>query len=121
MVGDYAIGPLDLHYDIFRWAVAAKLCRCKLLFVSVGSGASLHPVSRRFIRMGLALADYRSYRDGSSKEYLRAIGVDVKNDAVFPDLAFSLPTAVLPAKHDLRAVSERTESVGGFPNQLVSD
>jgi polysaccharide pyruvyl transferase WcaK-like protein len=100
MVGDYAIGPRDLHYDIFRWAVAAKVCRCKLLFVSVGSGPRLHPSSKRLIKIALALADYRSYRDASSKENLRAIGVDVKDDAVFPDLAFSLPTTVTP-KHDL--------------------
>jgi polysaccharide pyruvyl transferase WcaK-like protein len=46
------------------------------------------------------LADYRSYRDTSSKDHLEAIGVDVKNDAVYPDLAFSLPRAVVPANHD---------------------
>jgi polysaccharide pyruvyl transferase WcaK-like protein len=45
------------------------------------------------------LADYRSYRDASSKDHLEAIGVDVTNDAVYPDLAFSLPRAV-PANHD---------------------
>lgn len=101
MVGDYAIGPRGLHYDIFRWAVAAKLCRCKLLFVSVGSGPRLHPASKRLIRTALSLADYRSYRDGNSKESLGAIGLDVKKDAVFPDLAFSLPRSVAPAEQDL--------------------
>jgi len=40
------------------------------------------------------LANYRSYRDAASKEYLAAIGIDVKNDPVYPDLAFSLPIAV---------------------------
>ena len=30
-------------YDMFRWSVAAKLCRCKLLFVSVGAGPYLQP------------------------------------------------------------------------------
>jgi len=99
MLGGYAIGPLDLHYDIFRWAVIAKLCRCKLLFVSVGGGPIRHPLSRCFVRAALALADYRSYRDASSKDHLEAIGVDVTNDAVYPDLAFSLPRAV-PANHD---------------------
>ena len=96
MLADYAIGPLDLHYDIFRWAVIAKLRRCKLLFVSVGGGPIRHPLSRYFVRAALALADYRSYRDASSKDHLEAIGVDVTNDAVYPDLAFSLPIPVLP-------------------------
>jgi polysaccharide pyruvyl transferase WcaK-like protein len=100
MLGDYAITPLGFHLDIFRWAVIAKLCRCKLAFVSVGGGPIRHPLSRFFVKMALALADYRSYRDASSKDYLRATGVDVKNDAVYPDLAFSLPIAVIPADYD---------------------
>ena len=100
MVGDYAISPFGLHYDIFRWAVTAKLCRCKLLFVSVGGGRIRHPLSRLFIKLALSLADYRSYRDQSSKEQLEAIGVDVTNDAVYPDLAFSLPSATVSAHHD---------------------
>jgi polysaccharide pyruvyl transferase WcaK-like protein len=93
MTGTGMLGGADraLHHDIFRWAVIAKLCRCKLLFVSVGGGPIRHPLSRSFVKMALALADYRSYRDASSKDYLAAIGVDVKNDAVYPDLAFSLP------------------------------
>jgi polysaccharide pyruvyl transferase WcaK-like protein len=100
MLGDYAIGPFDLHYDIFRWAVIAKLCRCKLQFVSVGGGPIRHPLSRYFVKTALALADYRSYRDGSSKNHLAAIGVDVTNDTVYPDLAFSLPMVVVTADHD---------------------
>jgi polysaccharide pyruvyl transferase WcaK-like protein len=100
MLDDYAITPFGLHYDILRWAVIAKLCRCKLLFVSVGGGPIRHPLSRCFVRTALTLADYRSYRDASSKDHLEAIGVDVKNDAVYPDLAFSLPRAVVPADHD---------------------
>ena len=110
MLADYAIGPLDLHYDIFRWAVIAKLRRCKLLFVSVGGGPIRHPLSRYFVRAALALADYRSYRDASSKDHLEAIGVDVTNDAVYPDLAFSLPIPVLPHR---MAVSTTKESVVG--------
>ena len=96
MLGDYA-----LYYDIFRWAVIAKVCRCKLLFLSVGGGPIPHPLSRYFVRAALALADYRSYRDASSKDHLEAIGVDVTNDAVYPDLAFSLPRPVMPLNHDL--------------------
>ncbi|SDS99853.1 polysaccharide pyruvyl transferase family protein [Bradyrhizobium canariense] len=109
MVGDYAIGPFDLHYDIFRWAVIARLCRCKLLFVSVGGGPLRHPLSRWFIRAALALADYGSYRDAPSKDHLAAVGIDVTNHAVYPDLAFSLPKAVIPAKRE----PERRETTVG--------
>jgi polysaccharide pyruvyl transferase WcaK-like protein len=102
MTGTGMLGGADraLHHDIFRWAVIAKLCRCKLLFVSVGGGPIRHPPSRRLVKAALALADYRSYRDASSKDYLAAIGVDVRNDAVYPDLAFSLPSTVMPVDHD---------------------
>jgi polysaccharide pyruvyl transferase WcaK-like protein len=100
MLSDFAITPLGLHYDIFRWALIAKLCRCKLLFVSVGGGPIRHPLSRYLVKSALALADYRSYRDASSKDHLATIGVDVTKDPVYPDLAFSLPKAVMPLNHN---------------------
>lgn len=100
MLSDYATQALGLHYDIFRWSLIAKLCRCKVLFVSVGSGPIRHPLSRLLVRAALAMADYRSYRDDASQNHLEAIGADVKNDAVYPDLAFSLPRALATAERD---------------------
>jgi polysaccharide pyruvyl transferase WcaK-like protein len=94
MLGDFGILPFDLHYDILRWSVAARLCRCKLLFVSVGVGPILHPLSRCFVKAALALANYRSYRDKFSKEYLESIGFETNRDVVYPDLAFSLPSSM---------------------------
>jgi polysaccharide pyruvyl transferase WcaK-like protein len=99
MLGDFGIRPLGLHYDILAWSIMAKLCRCKLLFVSVGAGPISHPVSRYLVKVALALADYRSYRDTFSKTYLESIGFDVRKDTVYPDLAFSLPRAMLPYRH----------------------
>jgi len=100
MLSDYGIGPLGLHYDILRWSVVAKLCRCKLLFVSVGAGPISHPLARFFVKTALRLAAYRSYRDSFSKEYLKSIGFDADDDAVYPDLAFSLPEGMLPDDQD---------------------
>jgi polysaccharide pyruvyl transferase WcaK-like protein len=100
MLSDSGIHPLGLHYDILRWSVVAKLCRCKLLFVSVGAGPIRHPLARFFVKAALRLADYRSYRDCFSKEYLKSIGFDAADDAVYPDLAFSLPKAMLPDDQD---------------------
>jgi polysaccharide pyruvyl transferase WcaK-like protein len=101
MLSDYNIGPFGLHYDILRWSVVAKLCRCKLLFVSVGVGPLHHPLARFFVRAALRMADYRSYRDSFSKEYLKSIGFDADADAVYPDLAFSLPKDMLSTgQHD---------------------
>jgi polysaccharide pyruvyl transferase WcaK-like protein len=100
MLSDFGILPFDLHYDILRWSVIAKLCRCKLLFVSVGAGPIDHPLSRCFVKWALSLADYRSYRDPFSKEYLKSIGFDTNGDGVYPDLAFSLPSDVIPDGHN---------------------
>src|SRR5262249_35102954 len=60
------------------------------------AGPLRHPLSRRFVRWALQLADYRSYRDFFSREYLASIGCGTANDPVYPDLAFSLPPDALP-------------------------
>ncbi len=96
MLGDFGIGPTNLHYEIVKWSLAAKLCRCKLLFVSVGVGPIRHRVSRILVKTALRLADYRSYRDTFSKDYLEGLHFDTKNDFVCPDLAFSLPKTIIP-------------------------
>ena len=93
MLGDFGIGPFDLHYEILKWSILAKIRRCKLLFVSVGAGPIAHPLSRWIVKRAISLADYRSYRDEFSKDYLASIGFDARNDFVYPDLAFSLRPA----------------------------
>jgi polysaccharide pyruvyl transferase WcaK-like protein len=64
--------------------------------VSVGVGPLRHRLSRFFVKSALFLADYRSYRDNLSRQYLRHIGFDSTNDPVYPDLAFSLPLPTTP-------------------------
>ena len=82
-------------YDIFKWSLAAKICGCRLVYVGVGAGPVYRPLSRWFIRSALSLADFRSYRDSSTMEYLVAMGFSRRVDRVCPDLAFSLPAAML--------------------------
>jgi polysaccharide pyruvyl transferase WcaK-like protein len=89
-------------YSLFKWSLIAKLCRCKLLLVSIGVGPLYGTPGRYLAKLILSLADFRSYRDDKSREYLRAIGFRVDNDSVYPDLAFSLPEAVIPHADDRR-------------------
>jgi polysaccharide pyruvyl transferase WcaK-like protein len=96
MLGDFGISPLGLHFQILKWTLLAKLSRCKVVFLSVGAGPLRQPLSRRIVKAALSLADYRSYRDSFSKNYLESIGFDTQRDHVFPDLAFSYPVAKLP-------------------------
>jgi polysaccharide pyruvyl transferase WcaK-like protein len=95
MLGDFGISP-GLHYEILKWAIAGKLSRCKVLFLSVGAGPIRHPLSRRLVKAALSYSDYTSYRDRFSKDYLKSIGFDVERDHVYPDLAYSFPTAMIP-------------------------
>jgi polysaccharide pyruvyl transferase WcaK-like protein len=85
-------------YNLLKWSLIAKVCRCKLLFVSIGAGPIYGTLGRCFIKSVLALADFRSYRDKSTVQYLKGIGFRADNDRVYPDLAFSLPEAVIPHK-----------------------
>ena len=89
MLGDFGITPGDLHYEILKWSLMAKLGGCAVVFLSVGASHLDHPVSRWLVRRSLSLADYRSFRDGFSRDYLASIGAPTRNDPVYPDLAFS--------------------------------
>jgi len=109
MLSDVGIPPFGLHYDILRWSIAAKVCRCKLLFVSVGAGPIRRPLSKAFVKAVLSLADYRSYRDIFSKNFAEGMGITTKGDNVYPDLAFSLPDSMLPT---VRARDGRNTIIG---------
>jgi polysaccharide pyruvyl transferase WcaK-like protein len=83
-------------YNLLKWSVIAKICRCKLLFVSIGAGPIYGILGRCFVKSVLSLADFRSYRDNSTMQCLKSIGFRADNDRVYPDLAFSLPETVIP-------------------------
>lgn len=85
----YGIGSWG-PYGLFKWSLIAKLCGCKLLFVSVGAGPIYSRMGRWLVRSALALADFRSYRDVATRDYLSSIGASVARDKVYPDLAFSI-------------------------------
>jgi polysaccharide pyruvyl transferase WcaK-like protein/glycosyltransferase involved in cell wall biosynthesis len=85
-------------YNLFRWSLIARLRRCRVRFVSVGVGPIYSAMGRYLVRSALSLADFRSYRDNASLEYLKRIGFETNCDRVYPDLVFSLPGAMLP--HD---------------------
>ncbi len=95
---------------LFRWSLLAKLCRCKLLLVSVGAGPFYSHVGRWLTKSIVRLADFRSYREQSALDHLAAIGSPVAGDSVYPDLAFSLPEAILLR----RDIPDNSRSVVGL-------
>lgn len=106
IVTDYCGSAFGFPYDLFKWSVAAKLAGCKVRFVGVGVGPIYLKLSRMFIKAALTIADYRGFRDEQSKNRLKQQGFERAKDAVFPDLAFSLPFSVLPTP---------SEHAGGKP------
>jgi polysaccharide pyruvyl transferase WcaK-like protein len=86
-------------YSLFRWSATAKICGCRLAFVSVGAGPLSGALGKFLVRWLLLLADFRSYRDESTLRCLQGIGVTDERDRVFPDLAFSLPKTALSARN----------------------
>jgi polysaccharide pyruvyl transferase WcaK-like protein len=83
-------------YNLFKWSLIARVCRCKLMFVSVGAGPLYGTLGRYFVKSALSLANFRSYRDDASKDYLKGVGFPIVSDRVYPDLVFGFPEAMLP-------------------------
>ncbi len=90
--GVYNWGP----YTLFRWTLLAKLCRCEVLYLSVGAGPLQSRQGKWFAGLALRLADYRSYRDEATRRYIGTLGLNTDADVVSADLALSLPGDVPP-------------------------
>jgi polysaccharide pyruvyl transferase WcaK-like protein len=98
--------------NMFKWVLMAKLRRSRVFFVSVGAGPLDRPRGRALVKAGLSLADYRSYRDDASRDYLRGIGFPVERDRVYPDLVFGLPDGFLPREHPRSEGMRRVVGLG---------
>jgi polysaccharide pyruvyl transferase WcaK-like protein len=85
-------------YDMLKWVLIAKAWRSKVLFVSVGAGPVHSRLGKYLVKMALSLADFRSYRDESTRRYLQGIGFRADNDRIYPDLAFSLSEIAIARK-----------------------
>jgi polysaccharide pyruvyl transferase WcaK-like protein len=76
-------------YNFLKWSLLSRLANSKLAYVSAGAGPIHLNLSKRFLRMALSLAHYRSFRDHHSVNVVRAIG-HLPEDPVYPDLAYSI-------------------------------
>lgn len=99
---DYCQGPFDVPINLQRWCHAVRSTGGKVRFLSVGVGPVSHWLSVRWFRKALQCADYRSYREVSSHQFVQEIGIDACTDKVLPDMVFSLPVEPYLAKRDLQ-------------------
>ena len=90
IVTDAACGSMSWPYDMFKLTLLARLCGRRVLYLSVGAGPFRYRLGSWFIRRGLAMAHYRSYRDVDSRERIEDIGFNTAHDVVCPDLVFGL-------------------------------
>ena len=98
--------PRAFPYALFLLSAWGRVFGTRVGLVSVGAGAINQPLTRFFFNTAARLASYRSYRDPGAKEAMRARGLDVSQDHVYPDLAFALaPPPAVP-------VDEQTVAVG---------
>ncbi|MBB5854709.1 polysaccharide pyruvyl transferase family protein [Amycolatopsis umgeniensis] len=88
--------PWGFPYALLLLSASGRMVGTKVALVSVGANVSTHRVTRSVIGWAARLATFRSYRDEPSREAMRAMGVDVTNDRVYPDLAFALPAPSEP-------------------------
>ena len=85
------IRPWALPYSLLWLGITARLTGAKVALVSVGADYVNKRGTRWVVSRAARLAHYRSFRDEHSREALGRMGVDVRDDHVFPDLAFALP------------------------------
>lgn len=105
MLGDFGDRPLGMPFDMFRWCLAARLVGTRIAFVNVGAGPIRHRVSRWLLTSAASMADYRSYRDAASRDFMESVGIDIGRDSIYPDLAFKLPVPQSPNPDPLRPLT----------------
>jgi polysaccharide pyruvyl transferase WcaK-like protein len=102
---DFWGGAWGHPYAMFKWTLLARLADVPVAYLSVGVGELSSPLTRWFVKAGMRLAGYRSYRDSESKRRLRAVGFG-GDDPVYPDLAFSLTPDLAPPPNPTGARSD---------------
>jgi polysaccharide pyruvyl transferase WcaK-like protein len=83
--------PWAIPYSLFWLGITARVTGARVALLSVGSNVVKRRLTRWLVTRAARLAHYRSFRDQLSREAMREMGVDVRADEVYPDLAFALP------------------------------
>jgi polysaccharide pyruvyl transferase WcaK-like protein len=102
-------------FALFKWAILARIVGVPFVFTSVGAGKVTSTTSRFFLSIALRLARSRSYRDKNSREIASTLLRRAATDSVVPDLAFSLPSAELPASTGNHPISPSGKFVAISP------
>ena len=102
-------------------SASGRLFCTKVAFVAVGATAVKQPVTRWLLNSAARLAYYRSYRDETSREAMRQRGLNVAEDHVFTDVAFSLPVPAFEPGDDQTVCVGVMAYRGGDDDLRVAD
>ena len=112
ILDDFGERPWRTPLMVFRMCVMARLAGTKVWFVSIGAGPIRHPVSRWLMLQAARLAEYRSFRDTGSRDYMKSIGLDTNADEVYPDVAFALPAPIAQSTAGEERADTTTTTIG---------
>lgn len=96
ILDDFGERPAGMPLDIFAWCLIARLLGAKVAMVCIGAGPIRNSLSRKLMIGAARLANYRSYRDLTSRDFMMRSGFDALADPIFPDIVFNLPVPAIP-------------------------
>jgi polysaccharide pyruvyl transferase WcaK-like protein len=85
----------QVPYALLLLTIAGRLTGTRVALVSVGAEYTRRRLLRWTLAAAARLAHYLSFRDEASRAAVRAMGAG-RGGAVYPDLAFGLPTTTEP-------------------------
>jgi polysaccharide pyruvyl transferase WcaK-like protein len=99
ILDDFGERPQGTPLRLLAWCLACRLTGTRVAFVSIGAGPIRNRLSARLMGAAARLAQFRSYRDALSREFMQRLGVEGDEAEVRPDLVFALdePTDRRPA------------------------
>ena len=97
-------GPWSHPYAVYKWSLLAKTTRTRFVIPSVGAGPIDHRLTRTFLKRGVRRSVYTSFRDQTSADVIRGLGIEGELPVV-PDMAFGL---------SVEAYKGRSEGLVGF-------
>jgi polysaccharide pyruvyl transferase WcaK-like protein len=113
--------PRSFPSSMLVLSASGRLFGTKVAFVGVGATAVKQPLTGWLLNSAARLAYYRSYRDETSREAMRQRGLNVAEDHVFTDVAFSLPVPAFEPGDDQTVCVGVMAYRGGDDDLRVAD
>lgn len=88
-LADNFTGPWGYAYTLFRWSVLGRAMGKRVFYVAVGAASLKYPLSKIMGRIAFNLAHHRSFRDLTSRNIARGIGIEIDH-GLCPDIVYGI-------------------------------